>query len=117
MRRWIPLLVALAAAGCTSQLTQGGLAVRPVQPERAAGCVALGSVEGLHANAGSVAENEEAALNDARNQVALRGGNALVVTRRTSGAWRSVVEADAYRCAQYEPVPGLAPLEKRPTTR
>jgi hypothetical protein len=109
MRGCITVLVAFVAAGCSYQLTRGGGEVRPVTPERAAGCVALGSVEGSHANAGSVAENEHAATDDARNQVAKRGGNALVVTRRTSGAWRSVVEGDAYRCAQYEPVPGLAP--------
>ncbi len=102
-------LVAIACAACTVQLTEGGARVRTVAPEAAPRCRALGTVEGTGANGASAADNELAATNDARNRAAKLGANALVITQRTSGMWRSSVRADAYACPQWEPVPGLSP--------
>ena len=80
-----------------------------VQPDRVARCRSLGALRAAHANGASVAENEDAAIADVRAQVARMGGNAFAITHRASGVWRSVVEADAYLCPSWEPVPGLAP--------
>lgn len=102
-------LLALAAAGCTSQLTQAGAQVRPVQPEGLSRCELLAPVEGLGANGPSTAENELAATNDVRNRVAKLGGNAYAIRQRAVSTWRTVVQADAYRCPSWEPVRGLAP--------
>ena len=118
MRTLAPLLAAVALSGCAS--------VRPVppappdvvqiQPDRVARCRSLGAVQGAHANGASVSENEDAAIEDVRGQASRMGGNAFVITHRTSGVWRSVVQADAYLCPSWEPVPGLAPQE-RPAAR
>ncbi len=80
-----------------------------LEPDRTARCRLLGDVEGSHANAGSVAENELQAIETVRGRAARMGGNAFVVTHRTSSMWRSVVQADAYLCPSWEPVPGLQP--------
>jgi hypothetical protein len=103
------ILLALAAAGCTSQLTRSGSTVRLVTREQTSRCTRVGAVEGTGANGGSAADNERTATNDVRNQVAKLGGNAFAVTNRDTGMWRSLVQADAYRCPEWEPVPGLAP--------
>jgi hypothetical protein len=66
-------------------------------------------VEASHANAGSVALNDLEALETVRARVAKLGGNAFLVSRRDSGMWRSVIQADAYLCPSWEPVPGLPP--------
>jgi hypothetical protein len=66
-------------------------------------------VEGSHANAGSVALNDQEAIETIRARVAKQGGNAFLVTHRDSGMWRSVIQAEAYRCPSWEPVPGLPP--------
>lgn len=108
MSRSIALL-AVTLAGCTTQLTQAGLQVRSVPPDRTARCLLLGPVEGSRANGASASDNERDATNDVRNRVAKLGGNAFAVTRRDSNPWRSLVQADAYRCPEWEPVPGLAP--------
>jgi hypothetical protein len=105
MVRSVPILAALAVAGCASQEAQVRPQVAPpsqvseIPADRTAPCRLLGSVEGAHANSGSVAENEADAIEDIRRQVARMGGNAFVVTQRSSGMWRSVVRADAYVCA------------------
>ena len=112
MRRLAAALAVLAAAGCS--------ALRPVprrpppgvveiQPSQAARCTRLGSVEATHANGETIAENDGFALDDARAQVATRGGNAYVITRRSAAVWRSTVVLEAYRCPSWEPVPGLEP--------
>lgn len=109
MKPRLAILLALAAAGCTSQLTREGSTVRSVRSEQTARCTRIGAVEGTGANGPSATDNELAATNDVRNRVAKLGGNAFAVTTRDTGVWRSVVQADAYRCPQWEPVPGLAP--------
>ena len=111
----LPALVALAL-GCASAPrppgspppSQAAQAVE-LQPDGAARCRLLAAVEGAHANGASVVENEETALQEVRARVAKLGGNAFVVTSRSSGVWRSVVHADAYLCPSWEPVPGLPP--------
>jgi hypothetical protein len=109
--RDLTLVLATAALGCTAQLTRAGAEVRPVPPEQTYRCTYVGAVEGTGANGPSVADNENVATVDVRNRVAKLGGNAFVITGRSSHAWHSVVRADGYRCPQWEPVPGLAPVE------
>lgn len=112
MRMLAPMLAAVAAAGCASPRPATQLRadeVVQIQPNRVARCRHLGAVQGAHANGGSVAQNEFFAIEDARVQVAKMGGNAFAVPHRTSNPWRSVVQADAYLCPSWEPVPGLAP--------
>ena len=105
-------LAVLAAAGCASHRVPFEVPadeVVEIQANRVARCRALGAVRGWNANGASVAENARRALEDVRHKVAHLGGNAFVVTRRTDQVWRSVVDADAYLCPSWEPVPGLAP--------
>lgn len=102
-------LVATACAGYTVQLTDGGARVRTIPSESASRCRALGTVEGMGANGASAAENDLAATSDARNRAAKLGANALVITHRTSGMWRTSVRANAYACPEWEPAPGLLP--------
>jgi radical SAM superfamily enzyme with C-terminal helix-hairpin-helix motif len=83
--------------------------IREVRADAVSRCRLLGPVEASHANAGSVALNELEALETARSRVAKLGGNAFLVTRRDSGMWRTVIQADAYLCPSWEPVPGLPP--------
>jgi hypothetical protein len=109
----VTILAAIGVAGCASQLTQAGARVRQVQPESVTRCQQLGAVSGSHANAASVSDNELAALDDVRNRVAALGGNAFAVTSRTSSMWRAVVQADAYLCPDWDPVPGLPPTSVR----
>jgi hypothetical protein len=109
------LAVAVLASGCAAhlldvaQLTQAGAQVRSVPAEGVARCTRLAAVAGSGANYRSTAENEEVATVDVRNQVAQLGGNAFSVTARTVRPWRTVVQADALRCPEWEPVPGLLP--------
>jgi hypothetical protein len=96
-------------AGCPRQLTQAGGQVRSVAPDQVSRCTRLGAVEGSGANGPSTAENERSATDAVRNQVAELGGNAFAVTGRTVGVWRTAVQADVYRCPEWEPVRGLPP--------
>ena len=112
MRTLAPILAAaFATVGCASvrPVPQARPDVVQIQPDRVARCRHLGAIRGAHANGASVAENEDAAIEDARGQAASMGGNAFVVTQRTSSMWWSVVQADAYLCPSWEPVPGLEP--------
>ena len=102
-----------AVAGCA---TPGPTVAPPPAPEirelradAVSRCRLLGPVEASHANAGSVALNDLEAVETVRSRVAKLGGNAFLVTRRDSGMWRTVIQADAYLCPSWEPVPGLPP--------
>ena len=83
--------------------------IRELRADAISRCRLLGPVEASHANAGSVALNDLEALETVRARVAKLGGNAFLVSRRDSGMWRSVIQADAYLCPSWEPVPGLPP--------
>ncbi len=109
MRITATMLAAVAAVGCASHRAQAPPPVVQIRPEQSARCTRVGAVEGSHANGVSVAENEELAIEEIRRRVAKLGGNAFAITRRTSSMWRSVVQADAYLCPSWEPVPGLPP--------
>jgi hypothetical protein len=116
MRIVTPLVALVAVLGCASPPRPPGSPppsqasqVVELPRDRTARCRLLAAVEGAHANGANVAENEETALLEVRAGVAKLGGNAFVVTKRTSGVWRSVVQADAFLCPTWEPVPGLAP--------
>ena len=115
MRVLTTILAAAALAGCAAvrpvPQARGEEDVVQLQPERTKRCRSLGSIEGTHANGTSVAENEGFAIDALRAEVARLGGNAFTITQRTSTMWRSVVQADAYVCPSWEPVPGLAPKE------
>jgi hypothetical protein len=104
------LVALLIGSACVSApLALAAARVRRIQPEATLRCTLLGSVEGAHANGLSVADNEAGALDQIRGRVAALGGNSFAVTNVSSGMWRSVVQADAYVCPDWEPVPGLPP--------
>lgn len=105
----VALVLALAAGGCTAQLTQAGREVRLVEGTGVSRCTRLGPVEATGGNGASVDENERTATHLLRNRVAKLGGNAYAVTGRTVHPWGTVVQGDAYRCPLWEPVPGLEP--------
>jgi len=83
--------------------------IREIRADAVSRCRLLGPVEASHANAGSVALNDLEAVETVRSRVAKLGGNAFLVNRRDSGMWRTVIQADAYLCPSWEPVPGLPP--------
>lgn len=109
MRSSLAVLLALSAAACTAELTRAGREVRAVEPATVPRCTRLGAVEGAAGNGPSTAENERAATDRVRNQVARLGGNGYAITARDVNALRTVVRAEAYRCPGWEPVKGLAP--------
>jgi hypothetical protein len=70
----------LMLAGCAPALTPAGARVEKVSQEIAEGCERLGLVEGISPFAASSwSEDGPSSVNFARNHVAARGGNAMLV--------------------------------------
>lgn len=109
MRRPLLALVLFAASGCPAHLTEAGAPVRSVPAEAVARCTRIAPVTFTAANGPSTAENEAAATDRVRNEVAALGGNAFHVTAREVGPFRTILHADALRCPEWEPIRGLPP--------
>lgn len=110
--RTLAAILVTAAAGCSSQLARGQVPASDVREVRGAAvtrCTRVGSVNARGGNGPSTADNEGVAVAGVRRKVANLGGNAFAITRRDVGLLSTLVEADAYRCPDWEPVRGLAP--------
>ena len=91
-------VVVLSLSGCAAQLTQQGRMVREVQPDWSTKCEFLGVIDASEGNGWDIADDRRGALNRIRNQVADLGGNAFVVNQSTSNDFRTLIQADAYKC-------------------
>ena len=99
MKHYLAAIVAvLILSGCAAQLTQRGRMVRQIQPDWATGCEFLGVIDASEGNGWDVADDRRGALNRIRNQVADMGGNAFVISQSTSNGFRTLIQADAYKC-------------------
>ena len=92
------LWVLLFFMGCASQLTHKGRMVREIQPDWATNCEFLGVLDASEGSGWDVPDDRRGALNGIRNQVATLGGNAFVLSQSTSNLFRTLVQADAYKC-------------------
>ncbi|QDC10607.1 DUF4156 domain-containing protein [Oceanicola sp. D3] len=88
----------LFVGACSTELTQAGLSVRQISLVQAERCNFLGPVSGVEQFGMTVADDAQSALNQVRNSVAARGGNAFVLTQTVSDESGTVSHADAYRC-------------------
>lgn len=99
MKYYIAVVIALLAlSGCATQLTQQGRMVREIQPDWSTKCEFLGVIDASEGNGWDIADDRRGALNKIRNQVADLGGNAFVVSQSTSNGFRTLIQADAYKC-------------------
>jgi len=95
-------LVVVAAvfilAGCAAQLTQKGRMVRQIQPDWATKCEFLGVIDASEGTGWDIAGDRRGALNKIRNKVAEMGGDAFVISQSTSNEFRTLIQADVYKC-------------------
>ena len=96
----ISVTLTLFLLGCAAQLSQEGRMVREVQADWATKCKFLGVVDASEGNGFDVPDDRRGALNSLRNQVALTGGNAFVLSQTSSSGFRTLVQADAYKCPE-----------------
>jgi len=98
MRIFSVSLIVLAIAGCSTELTTQAQLVRQIPAETKTRCDFLGPVSGMEFFGLTTAHDAESALNKVRNEVAIRGGNAFVLTNMTSNVDGTNAQADAYLC-------------------
>jgi hypothetical protein len=92
------VVVALLLAGCAAQLTPQGRMVREIQPDWATKCKFMGVLDASEGNGWDGADDRRGALNRIRNQVADLGGNAFALSQSSSNDFRTLIQADAYKC-------------------
>ena len=93
----LPAVVFMSA--CGTDLSSQGAAVRQISLQGSEGCTFVGPVTGYEAFGLSAVHNAQSALNKVRNDVAILGGNAFVLSQTISDENGTVSHADAYRCA------------------
>jgi len=99
MKRYLVAVAALLLlAGCAAQLTQKGRMVRQIQPDWATECEFLGVIDASEGSGWDIPDDRRGALNKIRNRVAEMGGNAFVISQSTSNDFRTLIQADAYKC-------------------
>lgn len=72
--------------------------VRQIQADWATKCKFLGVLDASEGNGFDVPDDKRGALNSIRNQVSNMGGNAFVLSQSESSDFRTLVQADAYKC-------------------
>ncbi len=92
------LVSILAVAGCSTALTTQAQLVRQIPTETKTICNFLGPVSGIELFGLTTAHDADSALNKVRNEVAIRGGNAFVLTNMVSSDDGTNALADAYLC-------------------
>ena len=71
---------------------------REIQPDWGTKCEFLGVIDASEGSGWDIADDRRGALNKIRNQVADLGGNAFVISLSTSNGFRTLIQADAYKC-------------------
>ncbi len=98
--RLIGLSLAMAAlAGCVAKLSDEGRFIRQIVPDLANECEFLGVVDAAEGSGWDKANDRIGALNILRNQISLMNGNAFVLTDISSSDSKTLIQADAYKCA------------------
>lgn len=92
------IAAASVLSACSTELTQGGAQVRQISAQASDTCEFLGPVTVSESMGATVAMDVESAFNQARNEVAQRGGNAFVVSSTSTSMATTVVQADIYDC-------------------
>ncbi|MGB3553417.1 MAG: DUF4156 domain-containing protein [Jannaschia sp.] len=82
-----------------TELTPEAMAVRQITPDLTNGCRFLGPVSGSEFFGWTQAGDAASALNQVRNDVAARGGNAFVLTQTRGDFDGTITQADAYLCS------------------
>ena len=90
--------IGLSLSGCATQLTQQGKMVREIQPSWSTKCEFLGVIDASESGGWDIADDRRGALNKIRNQVVDLGGNAFSISQSTSNGFRTLIQADAYKC-------------------
>lgn len=72
--------------------------VRKITAGGASKCKFLGVLDSSEGNGFDIVDDKKGALSNLRNQVALMGGNAFVVSEGTSNSLRTWIQAEAYSC-------------------
>ena len=104
MRNFVILILVMLLVGCATQLTQAGRTVRQIQPDWATKCEFLGVLDASESRGlmvlvvPDVPVTRRGALNKIRDQVAEIGGNAFVVSEKSSTGFRTLIQVDAYKC-------------------
>jgi len=99
MKALFLLLFAIIITGCgATKLTQNGSMVREIEADYSTNCEFLGVIETTEAMGWTAASQDHGALNKARNEVAARGGNAMVISSTSASGINSQVQVDGYRC-------------------
>lgn len=96
--RFLFIISMLAIAACSTELTPQAQLVRQIPAETKSSCKFLGPVSGTEMLGLTTAHDAESALNKVRNEVALRGGNAFVLSNMTTRLDATNAQADAYSC-------------------
>jgi len=98
-RLLVVLLAAfLMACAAPQKHTRAGPAVREIQPESAAECRFLETLDGSEESGWDDADKRQDALDNLRDQVVLMGGNAFVLKQSTDSGDYTLVQADVYKC-------------------
>lgn len=97
------VVIIIVLSGCLTTSTgqpntQPSNMVRAINAEVASRCTFLGPVDASAGSGWTTAGDRRKALNNLREAVAQRGGNAYVQTDIATNAIHSVVQADAYQC-------------------
>ncbi|WP_316013863.1 DUF4156 domain-containing protein [Roseobacter sp. HKCCA0434] len=98
MRDYIALIAFMLISSCSTELTSQGKTVRQISSGTSESCEFLGPITASESMGLDIAMDMESAFNQVRNEVALRGGNAFVVSASSTSEFSTVVQADAYNC-------------------
>ncbi len=101
LRQSVIILAGLiVVAGCsTTELSTEGSMVRAVDADWANKCRFLGVIEVHHTTGLSAQEDRIGAMNETRNQVAAKGGDAYTVSTDQARLDSHLIQADAYDCS------------------
>lgn len=92
------LPLTLSSLGCVSTLSQAGATVRIASERERASCTFITVVSAQWATGMDESQDAEGAMNEVRNKVAEKGGNAMKIIAMDTTPARTMVTAEALSC-------------------
>ena len=90
--------IVITLAGCATELTQEGSAIRLVDSQADYNCKFVGTVTGSNSLGNSTAHDAEGAMNEIRNRAAELGVNAIRVINVSTTTEVTTIVGEALRC-------------------